>query len=399
MNRRLGFVLVLAAIALDVWACAQLAARVGATNDFFPRWLGTRLWLERGWDPYGAQTTAAISAAMGEAPLGGERFVFGFVYPGYVALLLAPLAILPFAAAATIWLLLGQACCIGGALLAWRAAERQDSLPRANPLGALLAAALFPAVVLNELFLQFAALVLLALAAGWWLAVNGRPRLGGAVLALAAVKPTLGVAPAIALAATIGRERRRLAVSGGAAVGVLIFASLVVLPGWPAAFANSTLDYAQAARPRSASALAAAIVPVAGAAVLVLAIAVVAGAAIVTGWLRSRRLPGDALAAGALVSTWLVPPLYEWNSVVLLLVLVPWLRRLRERGPGTLAMGVAALLCASATTAALYTRWPSEPRLLWPLLALMVYVVPRLMRRPSHTVSASGPLPSLAATS
>jgi len=398
-RRRLGVALVAAAIALDAWACALLASRMGATNDLFPRWLGTRLWLERGWDPYGPEATAAIAAAMGSAPLGGDRFVFGFVYPGYVALLLAPLAPLPFEAAATVWLLLGQTCCIGGALLAWRAAEREGALPRANPLGALTAAALLPAVVLNELFLQFAGLVLLGLAAGWWLALRGRPRLGGAALALAAVKPTLGLAPLLALAACVGRGRRRLVVSGAVALVLLLVASLVALPAWPAAFFSSTLDYARAARPRSASALAASVAPPGAEPALGVAIAVVAGVAIVVGWLRSPRLAGDALAAGVLASTWLVPPLYEWNNVVLLLVLLPRLRQLRARGSTVFSGGVAAMVAASAVTAALYTRWPSETRLVWPLLALLVYVVPGFVRRGNHSVSASGPLPSLAASS
>ncbi|HET6318030.1 MAG TPA: hypothetical protein VFG86_16370, partial [Chloroflexota bacterium] len=59
-RRAIGAALVLAALALDAWACAQLADYVGTSNDLFPRWLATRLWLERGWDPYGAQTSAAI---------------------------------------------------------------------------------------------------------------------------------------------------------------------------------------------------------------------------------------------------------------------------------------------------------------------------------------------------
>src|SRR3712207_1804282 len=100
---RLG--LLVAAAILDLAACAVLAARIAAANDLFPRWLGTRLWLFEGIDPYAPVAGAAMLAAMGSVPGGSDRpFVFGFVYPGYVALLLAPLAVLPFPAAGTIWL-------------------------------------------------------------------------------------------------------------------------------------------------------------------------------------------------------------------------------------------------------------------------------------------------------
>ena len=173
-----GLLLTLAA-ALDVWATAALARAMGPANDLFPRWFGARAWLLEGINPYAPAVDAGIRAAMGAAP--GEAlgaFVFGFVYPGYVALLLAPLALLPFGVAATVWLLLAQAATGGGAWLAWHAAgrDRPDAAPaRATP--ALLVALLFPASLYNLAFGQFAALVFAALAGrpGPGCAAPGRP--------------------------------------------------------------------------------------------------------------------------------------------------------------------------------------------------------------------------------
>ena len=207
-----GLLLALAA-ALDVWATAALARAMGPANDLFPRWFGARAWLLEGSNPYAPAVDAGIRAAMGAAP--GEAlgaFVFGFVYPGYVALLLAPLALLPFGVAATVWLLLAQAATGGGAWLAWHAAgrDRPDAPPaRATP--ALLVALLFPASLYNLAFGQFAALVFAALAGAWYLVARpagaGRAaRAGrrgawpaGALVALAAVKPSLALLPAGAL--------------------------------------------------------------------------------------------------------------------------------------------------------------------------------------------------------
>src|SRR5687767_6458946 len=90
LNRRArtGAMLALGALALDVTACFALTGALGARNDLYPRWLATRLWLTAGQDLYSPETDAAIGAAIGASPIGGETFVFGFVYPAYVALLL-----------------------------------------------------------------------------------------------------------------------------------------------------------------------------------------------------------------------------------------------------------------------------------------------------------------------
>jgi alpha-1,2-mannosyltransferase len=379
---------VAAAVAVDVAATWLLAGALGATNDLFPRWYGARAWLLDGLDPYSSQVDDGIRQAMGGAPGEGlGAFVFGFVYPGYVALLLAPLAVLPFRVAATIWLLAAQvAVCLGTALV-WRMAgdpapaspARPAGRAASLPLGVIAAAVLFPGSLLNLAFGQFAALVYLALAAGCWLLGRGRPRWAGVVVALALVKPSVALLPSAALLVhAVWWRRWRFALTWAVAVLLLLAASLVALPDWPAAFWRSTVDYARVASAMSAAGLLAAVVGPAdpqGRALLTVLIGAGALAAAAWGWARSLRRPADTLGAAILAGSWLVPPLYEWNS---LLLLAPLLLRLSPAATGRLArrlvwvcLGAAFLLSLVAVAAR-----PFESRLLWPAIALFLWSLP-----------------------
>jgi hypothetical protein len=384
----IGGLLLVLAVALDVWATAALAGAMGPANDLFPRWYGTRAWLLEGLDPYAPAVSDGIRQAMGTAP--GEAlgaFVFGFVYPGYVALLLVPLALLPFSWAATIWLLLAQGATGLGAWLAWRAAEREDGRRGTSALPAFLVALCFPASLLNLAFGQFAALVFAALAGAWYLLARGRrpgaarggaDTLAGALLALAFVKPSVALLPAGALLLwCLGRGRRRAVAPAAVVLGLLAGTSLVLLPGWPVAFWRSTADYARVASATSAAGLVAAFLgraaggqevpPGVTAAVALLATAVVAA-----GWLVSPRRAGDVLGAGVLLGAWLVPPLYEWSSVLLLLPLLGWLRRRPTGGPAP-ALATAGLVLAGVASLPVVLRWPYESRALWPALLLAAW--------------------------
>ncbi len=418
-RRRLaGAALLAAAVAADAIASTLLARAMGPANDLFPRWFGTRAWLLAGADPYSPAVDSGIRQAMGGAP--GEplgAFVFGFVYPGYVALLLAPLALLPFAVAATIWLLLAQGAVVGGAWLCWRAAGRALSRPERSALPAIVAAIFFPASLLNLAFGQFAGIVFVALAGAWLLlerrgekegAVGGGstfrqalrlpPDPAGVLLALSLVKPSLALLPVACLVAWAWRSRRQRAVATfGAVFGAWVAASLLLLPGWPAAFWRSTQTYARVASATSAAGLAASVaghllcllpsfaaatgvvpagcvtsdpwVPAAAQQGLTAGIAAAAGAAVALAWCRSRRDAGAALATGALLGAWLVPPLYEWNSVLLLVPLLSWLRMRRPVWPAA-----TGLILAGLATLPLVARWPSESRLVWPVLALAAWL-------------------------
>jgi hypothetical protein len=407
-RRPIAWGLLAGALLLDIWGCWRLAEYAGATNDLFPRWMGTRLWLFQGVSPYAVEVDRAVAQAMVHVPGGDARpFVFGFVYPGYVALLLIPLALLPFQVAATLWLLLGQLLTCAGALLCWRAYESERGLVPARMLLPVALAALFPASVLNLLFLQFVGPVFCSLAASWWLLTRRRDGWAGVVLALALIKPSLALAPTVALLWwSVRHGRRRLLAAWVATAGSILGVSLVALPGWPPAFVESTMRYAGAADARSVAGLlavhAGATIRLAESHISILGIALACAGAIVLAWTVSTRAPGDVLAGGVLLGSWAIPPLYEWNSQLLLLVLIPVLRRSWKTDPAEAqsdrrgaqravtrefrpasgrGVWIAVLaVTAFALTAPAIARWPSESRLIWPVVTFLTYLSTRGLR-------------------
>ena len=376
----------LAAVALDAAACYVLSGALGARNDLFPRWMATRLWVTDGHDLYSPATDAAIRAAMGPVPLGSEAFVFGFVYPAYVALVLVPFALMPLRVAATVWLLLIQLSAVGGALLAWRACERERGLAPATPLPALAVATLLPATVIHLLFLQFSAPVFGALAVSWWLSVRGRE--GGAAAALLAtcLKPQVGMLPALAvLGRAAAQERWRFVLTAVGGAVALVTVSVLVMPGWIERFLASAQAYAAESHPASAAALIGS-EPWLSALIGASALALVGGT-----WWRSARSVGDTLAAAILLTAWLVPPLYEWNNVLLLLVLVPALRVLTARRAAYGWLGGGLLVAASVVTYWAIAIDPNASRAIWPTIALVVYLATSLLGSQRLTSSAPSP--------
>ena len=110
-----------------------------------------------------------------------------------------------------------------------------------------------------------------------------------------------------------------------AAVGA---ASLVALPHWPGAFLNDLNGYAVTARATTTIGIIASVItsqPIANAFIQ----AILIGVVLTTVFLApgpSARTRHSLLPAGILISAWMVPPVYEWNHVVGLLILVPLIR-------------------------------------------------------------------------
>ena len=385
--------LLVSAIALDVFVTTRLATALGIASDLYPRWLGAHAWLIDGTDPYAPEIAERIRADMA-AGLGWDgraesgAFAFGFVYPGYVALVLAPLAMLPFPVAATIWLLLAQGAIAGATILLWRHTPRVPARASVPEVIAVALAVVWSPATFNLVFGQFATLVTFLLAVAATLARGRRDVWAGIVLALAMVKPQLGLIPAVTGGLTDVHHawRRvttgRLAFAALSTCATLLGVSLLALPGWIAPFVDGVADYARAAKATSPAILVAdAITRLATGTwpirdlpgtveALPLAVGVVIGAAIVGGWRRqAQRDPGapSAITAGALATAWLVPPTYEWNHVTCLLILVPWVRR---GGRGR----AVAWLAASAATFPVVVAWPDGSRATWPIILLAVWL-------------------------
>ena len=390
----IGAVLLALALLLDIIATNRLAIALGPASDLFPRWVGARAWVIEHLDPYGAGVTSTVRSAMGEA-LGWDgtadsgAFAFGFVYPGYVALLLAPLAVLPFPVASTIWLLIAQASVVGTVWLVWHTphpiAPDENALRFTHPstwplidirfaspvrlhdanrglVITIVLAILWPPVIYNLIFGQFAALATFAIATAGWTTARHHDRFAGTILPISLVKPQLALIPVTLWVAgqmtlwfrpkvpvdlpspglaspRIASDQRR---QGGrndtsnwhgidaftVTVGAVGAASLVALPHWPGAFLNDLNGYAVTARATTTIGIIASVItsqPIANAFIQ----AILIGVVLTTVFLApgpSARTRHSLLPAGILISTWMVPPVYEWNHVVGLLILVPLIR-------------------------------------------------------------------------
>src|SRR5215212_5785805 len=112
LTRRLALglcaLVVLGNLAFGFGATQVRSARMHLTedaaySDLYSRWRGTRELLLRGENPYTPEATEANERGQYGRLLGADRWVIdpsggymGFTYPLYFALLIAPLALLPF---------------------------------------------------------------------------------------------------------------------------------------------------------------------------------------------------------------------------------------------------------------------------------------------------------------
>lgn len=466
------------AVILDVVVTGLLADRLGLASDLYPRWFGARAWLIDGTDPYartvgdGIQTSMA--AALGwDGQSGGGAFAFGFVYPGYVAILLAPLAAIPFPVASTIWLLLAQASIVATTAILWRDFVAPRHVGAIGFVPTVLLAITWPPALFTLIFGQFVALVTACLALSAWLTIRNRTGAAGVALALAFVKPQCAIVPVsvrlllatyrvlrptsrLAVRASARTqthihwpdagpqpldasaqlpegeawERRALAdrrvllsaILGGA---ILVGGSIVLIPGWPIAFVASVSDYATTARATSPAAIIADALRGATASpancasgtnvalvdadpracagggqtlpdfrhasaptwergvdvaaeqslftLRTLAVGAIATALVATGWwFGGDPLSSYAvLAAGVLIGAWVIPPIYEWNLITCLFILVPWV----QHGSRWRAL---SWLLANFVTFPLVLVWPDGSRAVWPVLLLGVWLHDRM---------------------
>ena len=222
---------------------------IGNNSDLYPRWLGAREMLLHRRNPYGADLTREIQTGFYGRPLDAQNprdptARESFVYPLYVAFLLAPTVNLPFSTAAEIfrWLLLAS---IAFSVPLWMYALRLRFRWPLILAGTLLAVSSYPAA--EEYFQQnLAALVIFFLAAAAAAAANNRLTLSGFLLALATVKPdtsSLVVLWFLLWATGRWKERKRLFWSFTVTMVSLLIASEAMLPGWFFQFVAAVREY------------------------------------------------------------------------------------------------------------------------------------------------------------
>jgi hypothetical protein len=319
----------------------------GNLSDLYPRWLGARELLLHHRNPYGDDIALEIQKGYYGRVLDPSRpndpkDQQGFAYPVYVVFLLAPLIGLPFHGVQIFfhWLLI---VLTAGSVWLWLRALHWRLAPLAIATCIVLLLGCFPAV--QGIKLQQLSLLVAALLAGAAACVaSGFLFCGGALLALATIKPQLAwplVAWLAVWAVSDWRARRNLGFGFGLVMALMLAGAEIVLPGWPWMFARAMGQYHRYTQNQSVL-----LVP------WVFSGIFVAVAALACVWLlwKLRRAPADAENLGRAASlvlalTVLVVPMYApYNQVLLLpavLVLVRDRKVLTSRSRGVLFLYVA----------------------------------------------------------
>jgi len=223
----------------------------GNLSDLYPRWLGARELLLRGRNPYSPEVTIEIQQGYYGRPLEASRPYDpkdqqGFVYPVYVVLLLAPLIGLPFHTVQIFfyWFLIGLTALsvpLWLLVLKWRLPWLAIATVIVLVLGSVPTA---QGMKLQQLGLPVAAMIAgsaACIASGWLFS-------GGAILALATIKPQLVLPVTLWLliwALSDWRTRRKLALGFAVTIAALLAGAEIVLPGWWRMFLEAIRQYHQ----------------------------------------------------------------------------------------------------------------------------------------------------------
>jgi len=221
----------------------------GNLSDLYPRWLGARELLLHGRNPYGNDITIEIQKGYFGRKLdpslpNDPKDQQAFAYPVYVVFLLAPTIKLPFewVQSAFRWILVGVSI---ASVWLWLKVLRWKLRFAGLFICTVLLLGSFPEVQGLKLQ-QLSLLVAAFLAAGAACAASGYLTTGGAILALATIKPQLALPLVTALllwAISDWKSRWRFAAGFSATMGILLAASEFVLPGWISMFWRATRDY------------------------------------------------------------------------------------------------------------------------------------------------------------
>jgi hypothetical protein len=304
----------------------------GNLSDLYPRWLGTRELLLHHRNPYSVDVTAEIQEGYYGRKLDPSRpddpkDQEGFAYPVYVVFLLAPLIALPFPTvmAAFYWFLAfltGASVWLWLRALQWRLPLRDVATCVVFTLGSFSAV---QGIKLQQLSLLVAALLAASVAA----TVSGSLFVGGALLALATVKPQLAwplVGWLLLWAISEWRARRKFVFGFVLVLGGLLAGAELILPGWWRLFAGAITQYHQYTQNQSG--LEVMLAEVLGSAAIahfggrILAAAAILWCAAILWKLRGARAGTPSFAratALVLALTVLVVPMYApYNQLLLL---------------------------------------------------------------------------------
>ena len=372
----------------------------GADTDLFPRWFGLRELLVHHRDPYAAAVTDEIVAhtSLAAAP-SSLHTAYGFLYPLPGALLLAPLALLPYDWAAALWLALGLVALPLAVLVAARVPPAPGQ-SRVVSLALPLAFAFVPSWW--SLALIQPALAVLGLTAAALSLARCRPTLAGASLAAAALlKPQMAGPLAVAWALyCLARSRapasRALVVGLTTTTLLLTGLSSLLLPRWPFAFVEGARAYAAVpAMNVPTPALLYLPIPAPGAA---LGVALAVWTA--RGWWQDARaslpVPSRGITRTVIFTALLIPPAWETNALMLLLPLATLAGSLRGRA-AVIFVATSCALSLALAPLPLFFPWRSGA------LTIAAYVLlyaagqsllTRFAAKPAAAAPAAPPTPA-----
>jgi hypothetical protein len=239
--------LLLALLAVILSFASVLRTQMVAMNDLYSRWYGTRELLLHGRSPYSDEVNREIQVAFYRHVLvpGEQLDQQRFAYPAYTALLLWPIAFLPFATVSMIALPLLAAAGAGVVLCGIQFLRWPLSL--SDQFAAALLG-LSTAPMLRALrFEQLSTLVVLFLVGGLFALSRKYFVVAGILLALATIKPQMALLTVLWLllwSVSNWRERRSLALSFFVAMSCLLLVSSIVVPGWMLIFPGQLHSYA-----------------------------------------------------------------------------------------------------------------------------------------------------------
>jgi hypothetical protein len=222
----------------------RFAVQAPGGNDFLARWTGARYWLVEGVNPYDDQVGLAAQRMIYGRPANPQRGedIAAFVYPLPAMLFFAPCGLLPFPMARALWMTILELglpllAAFGLMIVGWRP-------PRWHIALWLIFSVVwyhgFRAVIVG----QFAVIEAL-LMVGALLAIQSHSdAVAGVLLALSISKPQMVILllPFVLIWA-IKSKRGRLVRWTLGSLGVLILASLLLMPDWPVRWLRQLLAY------------------------------------------------------------------------------------------------------------------------------------------------------------
>jgi hypothetical protein len=315
--RRWQTYLLLATVAGLVAVLYAAYSSIYTEPDIIVQWRGARFWLS-GIDPYGPQATFLLTGSYSST-------ASGVAYPFPVILLMIPLALLPLPWAATIWTLISLLTVLALPIVL---------LERPSIWAFVLSLLYFPFLASLEEAQWGPVLLAFALVSLHYYR-TGRQQWSGFVLPLALLKPQVGIALFLAVAAFVllrGVDRRWWY---GIALGFAIWwgASLLIAPDWPLGWLGQIQRYSD----ENQNAILA---------LLPLGAVVLALAALVAALAWRRRDAEVVLGAVLLIGLLALPTRSVYNQVLFLLPLVMLAGR-RPRAVAAailLSWGIFALL-------------------------------------------------------